>query len=205
MGEALQVRAIGPETLNDLRQLLVTPPHGWCWCVAWEVPTWEGWEARTEEENRDLRERLWAQGQYDGYLLYRQEEPLAWCRVGPRSRWPKLCRSFGLDPTEDVYAFTCFGIRQEAMGQGLMHTFLRLVLADLRRRGVRAVEAFPRKLEGQVEPGELWMGPASLFDRAGFVTVRETDRWRHVGLELAPAALTPPAGAAGPPEVSPPG
>ncbi len=31
---------------------------GWCQCVAWWVPSWDGWADRTAEENRRLRDEL---------------------------------------------------------------------------------------------------------------------------------------------------
>jgi hypothetical protein len=80
-------------------------------------------------------------GEYQGYLIYREEIPAGWCRVGPRRTWPKLCKSFDLDPQEEVYSFTCFGIRGELQGKGLVHTLVESAPGDLARRGVRFVEA----------------------------------------------------------------
>lgn len=54
---------------------------GWCFCVAWWVPTWEGWSERTREQNRELRETLLESGEYDGYILYGDEHPIGWCQV----------------------------------------------------------------------------------------------------------------------------
>ena len=63
---------------------------GWCSCVAWWVPTWDGWGNRTASENRELRESLCERGEYDGYLLYLDGAPVGWCQVGPRDRLEKL-------------------------------------------------------------------------------------------------------------------
>ncbi len=61
-----------------------------------------------------------------------------------------------------------------------MHEFMRLVLDDLAQRGVRYVEGFPRKIAARVPPGEGWLGPLSLFERAGFEKIDETERSFHV-------------------------
>ncbi len=58
---------------------------GWCCCVAWWTPTWEGWGERTAEENLRLREALFDRGEHDGYILYLDHEPVGWCQAGPRS------------------------------------------------------------------------------------------------------------------------
>jgi len=44
--------------------------EGWCNCVAWWTPTWEKWDERTAEQNRELRNQLFDQGEYDGHILY---------------------------------------------------------------------------------------------------------------------------------------
>ena len=80
----------------------------WCYCVAWWVPTWEGWGQRTADENLTLRESLFQLGEYDGYLLYVDGEPAGWCQCGPRDRLPKLLEEYRLEPDPEVWAITCF-------------------------------------------------------------------------------------------------
>ena len=43
---------------------------GWCFCSAWYIPTWEGFGDRTAEQNKTVREELFAKGVSDGYLVY---------------------------------------------------------------------------------------------------------------------------------------
>ncbi len=181
----LSIRAMSVETEPDCRALWSQPPEGWCWCVAWEVPSWEGWTERTAEENRRLREELWRRGEHYGYVFYLGGEPMGWCRVGPVGVWPKLASSRGLRPDEGTFAFTCFGIRPPHRRKGLLERALRLVIADLRERGVKRLVAVPKKVAGEVEDGELWNGPKSLFDRLGFWPVRETDTFWEMHLDLA--------------------
>lgn len=180
----LTLRHLGTDNVDDFRALLMSPPHGWCWCVAWEVPTWTGWADRTEEQNRTLREALWTRGEFHARLFYLDGEPIAWCRIGPRATWPKLCETFRLDPAEPVHAFTCFGIKEEHRGRGWMHEAMRLTLDDLARQGVKSVEGFPRKLSGAALLSEVWMGPLGLFRRAVFVKVGESETSIHMMKKL---------------------
>ncbi len=186
MAGPYRIEQLCRENLDDFRTLLVTPPHSWCWCVAWETPTWEGWTDRTEEANHSLREALWLKGEFHGYLLYCKEAPAGWCRVGPRRTWPKLCEHFGLEPDEDVYSFTCFGMRGELQGRGLSHVLVAGVLEDLARRNVSLIESFPKKIEGRVESGKVWMGPVSVFERAGFEKVQELKNNWHMQRKVNP-------------------
>ncbi len=144
---------------------------GWCRCVAWWVPTWEGWGARAEAENLQLRQELFDRGEYDGYLLYVEGAPVGWCQAGPRDRLQKLADQFGLAPDPDTWAITCFLIAPEHRRQGHAAHLLGEALADLRRRGVQRVEAFPKR--GAAEEAELWTGPEAMLREAGFRVVRD--------------------------------
>ena len=184
----LRCRSLGPDTVEDFATLLVTPPHAWCWCVAWETPSWDGWQDRSEVENQCLRRQLWDADSYHGRIFYFQDRPIAWCRVGPRTAWPKLCATFELKPVESVYAFVCFGISERYRGHGFMHQAMTLTLADLAAKGVEEVEGFPRRqsLTDHLDPGEVWMGPARLFRSAGFEIVDTREKTLHMRLTIVP-------------------
>lgn len=173
---SLAIKELSSSTVGDFRQLLSVPPEGWCWCVAWEVPTWEGWGQRQAEDNRRLREELWSKGDFYGYVFYEQEKPIGWCRVGPTQVWPKLCSQFGLAPSVDEYVFTCFGLRPEFRGVGNLHELVPKVINDLRRRGIKTFFALPKRIEGRARPGEVWNGPFNVFQRTGFEVIRSTER-----------------------------
>ena len=112
-----EVRRLTAELVDDFFRLHSEENGcGWCCCVAWWVPTWEGWGDRSANENRALREKLFKQGEYDGYLLYVDDEPVGWCQVGPRDRLEKLVGQFSLAPDPSAWAITCFlqGLRLAA-------------------------------------------------------------------------------------------
>jgi ribosomal protein S18 acetylase RimI-like enzyme len=179
----IRVVPLDAARIPDFFALHGTPPFEWCHCVAWEVPTWEGWGERTAAENRALRERLFAAGRFDGYLLYVNGAVAGWCQCGPRDGWPKLAAQFQLAPDPETWAVTCFCIRPEVRRRGLAGRLLHAVLGDLRQRGVVRVEGFPRA-SGEHEDGEVWTGPFELFAAAGFKRVAETGRRQVVALEL---------------------
>ena len=183
MRSRIRVERLDAERTGDFFSLHGTPPFEWCHCVAWEVPTWDGWGERTATENRALRERLFAAGRYDGYLLYVDGAVAGWCQCGPRDSWPKLAAQFGLAPDPGTWAVTCFCIRPEVRRDGLAGRLLRAILGDLRQRGVARVEGFPRAGE-EHEDGEVWTGPLALFEGAGFKMVKEDGRRQVVALEL---------------------
>lgn len=165
---ALTVRRLDPDRRRDFDALMDADPGcAWCRCVAWWVPTWEGFGERSAEENRGLRAELFARGEDDGYLGYQGDRVVAWCQAGPRDRLAKLVSTFGLAPDPEAWALTCFHVAADARRRGLARGLLVGALADLDSRGVRRVEAYPRR-GADLPDGEAWTGPESLFAEAGF-------------------------------------
>jgi len=156
---------------------------GWCRCVAWWVPTWEGWGERTSAENAALREALCDAGQYDGFLAYDGGEPIGWCQAGPRDRLEKLVGQLGFDPDPATWAITCFLVAPSHRGRGVARALLRHALADLGARGVTRVEAYPREGTG-LDEGDLWTGPADMFVAEGFTHVGDSPRGPVLAREL---------------------
>lgn len=157
---------------------------GWCRCVAWWVPTWDGWSDRAAAENRRLRDELFDRGEHDGYLCYSGGEPIGWCQVGPRDRLGKLARQLALASDPAAWAITCFQIAPAHRRRGVAKELLASVLGDLARRGVRRVEAFPKRGE-ELDVHDLWTGPEALYLAAGFKVVRDDPRRPVLALELA--------------------
>lgn len=113
--------------------------------------------------------------------------PVAWCQVGPRDRLEKLVRTYELAPDPGAWAITCFVVAPEERRRGRAHALLRAALEDLRGRGVRRIEAFPRRLA--TEAGELWTGPEPMFRDAGFEVWRDDPERPVLALELTREGL----------------
>lgn len=150
---------------------------GWCQCVAWWVPTWDGWGERTAEQNRELRERLCDAGEYDGLLAYAdgRDAPVGWCQVGPRDRLEKLVQQYRLEAAPRAWAVTCFQVHPEFRRQGVAATLLDHALVEAVVGNAACVEAFP-KSGAALGEGELWSGPESLFRSRGFSVVTSYER-----------------------------
>jgi hypothetical protein len=180
----LSLNRFGPELRADFERVHSEEcDAGWCHCVAWWVPTWDGWGERTAEENAALREQLLEAGQYDGYLLHADGDPACWCQCGLRDRLPKLAAQFDLPPDPGTYAFTCFLTVPIYRHRNFAARLLHGVLTDLRELGVHSVEAFPRRGE-TLEHFEVWNGPEDMFRLAGFRVVRDDPTRPVLRLEL---------------------
>ena len=181
---AFEVRRLEPGGREDFFRVHC-PENGtdWCFCAAWWVETWDGWGERSAEANRALREELFERGEYDGYLLYDGGEPVGWCQAGLRERLVKLVGQFELDPDPGTWAITCFVIAPPRPRSGAASFLLRELLGDLRSRGARRVEAFPKR-GAELDATDLWNGPEAMFRREGFEVVREDPVRPVLALEL---------------------
>ena len=158
--------------------------HNWCFCIAWWLESFEGWDQRTAEQNRALRESVMDRGDWDGYLLYADGEPAAWCQCCLRSKLGHLERRMKLSPDPEAWVMSCFFVAPAFRGRGLARALVHSALADLRVKGVKRVEAYPKRGEG-LPADEAWTGPESLFVSLGFTLVREDERISAYGIELS--------------------
>jgi GNAT superfamily N-acetyltransferase len=180
----LTIHRLDPSRRDDFFRLH-SKDHGcdWCYCIAWWMTTWDGFQDRTAEENRCLREDLFDVGEYDGYLLYADDEPVGWCQAGPRDRLELLVQKYNLPPDPDAWAITCFQIVPRHRRKGLATRLLSEVLQDLRRRGVKRVEAYPNRGEN-LDAEDLWNGPEAMFAKVGFKMLREDPRGPVMNITL---------------------
>ncbi len=178
----VEVRKFAPALAKDFFALHSTPP-GECFCAFWYLKENEDWSKKTAEENRARREELLKAGEYDGYLAYMGGKVAGWCQVGPRDRLPHLRRRMVLRPDAAVHAISCFYILPGERRQGVAAAMLAHVLAELRKKGVRRVEAFPRRGEKLTED-DMWNGPEEMLAHAGFKVVREDAQRPVMSLDL---------------------
>ncbi len=156
---------------------------GWCQCVAWWTSSWEAWSLRTAEENKNRRKELFRAGQYDGYILYVDNQPAGWSQVGPRDRLVNLCDQYKFDPDRYAWAITCFLLLPQYREIGLAHYFLKEILKDLRNKGIMFVQGFPRRGH-KLSADNIWTGPESVFQKAGFKIERDDPLYPIYGLQL---------------------
>jgi GNAT superfamily N-acetyltransferase len=115
-----------------------------------------------------------------GLVAYLDGEPVGWCAVEPRTAYPRLpprriaWEARGEHRDDDtVWAVTCFATRAGFRRQGIARALARATVDFARKRGARALEAYPMLTEpGQeITWGEAHVGTASIFADAGFQEV----------------------------------
>jgi len=174
----LQVRPVDTVPWDDVRTVFANrgdPAR--CWCQFFKLTNVEWNTVPREECSQLLREQIAAPPPAPGVLAYLGDEPVGWCAVEPRPRYSRLKRmplvaSGGLDDLDDasVWAVTCFVVRVGFRKRGVSAALLDGAVEHARANGAHIVEAYPVDVAERpgVSSADLYHGPLSLFERAGF-------------------------------------
>jgi len=155
---------------------------GGCWCMLWRL-TRKKFERQKGEANRLAMKTIVESGETPGLLAYCEKQPVAWCSVAPRERFPALERSRVLKKLDDapVWSISCFFIHRDYRKKGLSGRILEAAVDYVKNQGGRIVEGYP------VEPKKdktadvfAWTGLASFFKKAGFVECARRSETRPI-------------------------
>ena len=154
-----------------------------CWCQPWR-----GLARRPDEprltRSEMLRAEIEAGPPPPGFIAYLDDIPVGWCGVSVRGATPRLDHSRVIPVLDDrpVWAIGCFRIRVGYRRRGVARALLEHVVEAARAAGAPGVEAYPVDPgERRIDTGFAYVGLTSMFDRAGFRRVLQTDA-RSAGL-----------------------
>jgi GNAT superfamily N-acetyltransferase len=195
------------------------PCHCRYWHFAGDKNEWlERCFLRPEENRHELDEAL-AAGRDDALGVVAESaasteaqrgDPgaglVGWCKVTPAPAIPKAYEQRfyrGLDcfggERASVWFVGCVLVHPAYRKRGLSERLVRGAVELARSLGASAVEAFPRRVCASVADGELWMGPAGAFERAGFAPVGGEDPYPVLRTELVPSSALRRRGTGGEP------
>jgi GNAT superfamily N-acetyltransferase len=148
-----------------------------CWCQAWRGRDFVA--KATDESRPDTLQRHLATNEVPpGFLAYVGDEVVGWAGVSVRGQTPRLDASRTIPRVDDepVWVIGCFLIRPGHRRQGVASALLDGVVAAARQAGAPGVESFPIDPVGRrANANFAFTGLASMFDRAGFTRVMETN------------------------------
>ena len=146
-----------------------------CWCQFFKVTSREFDEAPRERWERALCEQVPTD---PGLVAYLDDEPVGWCGVEPRTRYPRILASKvatgSTEPPDDdgVWAVSCFVVRVGFRRRGVAGALLTAAVEHARASGARVIEGYPiDTAEKKASAAELYHGSLGLFEKAGFRVV----------------------------------
>jgi GNAT superfamily N-acetyltransferase len=187
----LTFHAVTLERWADLERLFgPRGACGGCWCMAWRLSRAE-FNQQKGEANRQALRALVLGGEVPGILAYAGAEPVGWCCVAPRERFPTLERSRVLKRIDEqpVWSVVCFFVTRRCRRQGVAVELLRGAVEHARAFGARIVEGYPVEArKGRLPDAFAWTGLPAVFTQAGFAEVARGSPARPImRRNLAPA------------------
>ncbi len=149
-----------------------------CWCQFFKMPNAEWWKSPASEKSARLHEQVTDDALPPGLLAYLDGEPVGWCAIEPRTRYPLILRSKIVTtssteaPDDDsVWAVSCLVVRVGKRRRGVGRALAKAAVAWAREHGARVIEGYPVDVEAKpekVSSAALYHGSVSIFEQAGF-------------------------------------
>jgi GNAT superfamily N-acetyltransferase len=163
-------------------------------CTYWSSPKeFERTKSELSKKRQELKtkKRLWILQTLRefgncGKILYYNGTPIGYAEYGPSDRFPQI-KEYRAQPIgkieEGIVFLAClYVVNQNLRGKGFGERLLDSVIADLKRRGFRAVETYARRGSPN-NPS----GPVELYFKKGFRIKNEADpEFPIVKLNLQP-------------------
>ena len=189
----IEVRDVTPERVGDYldffdhRAFRDFPAWQSCYCMETHRDhTDEEWSERTGEDNRSDMQAMIGDGRVTALLAYVDGKPVGWCNYGETTRLSGVMMKLKLDAAEHagVGSIACFVIASQYRGHGVATRLLDAAIERLKGRGLRAVEAYPRRQEDSSAQAN-YRGSLRMYETAGFEPYRKTDRYFVMRKSLA--------------------
>jgi len=188
----IEVRDVTPDRVADYldffdhRAFRDFPAWQSCYCMETHRDhTDEEWSSRTGADNRADMQAMIRDGRVTALLAYVDGKPVGWCNYGETTRLSGVMMKLKLDAAEHsgVGSIACFVIAAPYRGHGVATKLLDAAIERLKARGLRAVEAYPRRQEDSSAQAH-YRGSLRMYEKAGFEPHRETERYFVVRKQL---------------------
>ncbi|MCT4623815.1 MAG: GNAT family N-acetyltransferase [Schleiferiaceae bacterium] len=134
-------------------------------------------ESCTREISRPFVANLIDENKFAGYLVFDNDEPIAWCNANNRSNYQRLLRDFDLvdNPDDVVCSIVCFLVHPDYRRLGIAQKILEKIIEDSTAQQYDYVEAYPRK--GELTSEGNFKGPLELYKRMDFIMHKEHNNY----------------------------
>lgn len=153
------------------------PESSVCWCLSWRLSSRENRELKGADRAEKVRE-LTARDHAPGVLAFLDGEVAGWVGVSPRAELYPIANSRKIPHVDDlpVWSIWCVRVRPGYRKQGITRALIDGAIEYARECGAPAVESYPVDNGDQrVDLTMAFVGTRSMFERAGFAMVADTD------------------------------
>lgn len=184
------IRKLTAENLRDFFILFSKDKCEKCYCTFYFcAENIDNWVNMTMEEAKDLRESITSKCS-DGYIYYINNEPAAWCQCVSPKHAPYLKNLLDIKSDDYAKVISCFFVKEEYRGKGLIKTLLQEVIAQCESEGIKALygipvfEDFLKTVDEDKRIEKLHTGRRELFELYDFICIGNTKRYYFMKKEL---------------------
>jgi len=179
--ELTEAKAEHSQLLLGLFARTNTPCHCQYWHFGGDKNAWLDRLFHAPEQNRAafLESLGKAEGELRGVVALHGDQAVGWLKLCPAERVTKLYEQRlyrGLPAfsgaRDRVLTIGCLLVDDEFRRRGVARALVAHAIVLAEAAGARCIEAFPRRSE-QAGAAELWTGPFSIFEQAGFEIVSD--------------------------------
>lgn len=155
---------------------------GGCWCMWWRL-TRKDYDQQKGAGNKKAMKKIINSGDTPGLLAYVNNEPIAWCSIAPRKKYPSLERSRVLKKVDNlpVWSIVCFYIAKDYRHMGISVRLLKEAKKYCKAHGAKILEGYPTEPRKDSMPDVFaWTGISSAFKKAGFKEVARRSETRPI-------------------------
>ena len=168
------------DVFEDVQQVIgpKRPDANVCWCLSYRIPSKQNKELRGAARGK-LVAKLTQEDPPPGVLAYEDDEPVGWAGVAPRADLNSFARDNSKIPHIDdlpVWTVWCFRTKAGNRGRGIAHALLAGAVEFARAYDAPVIEGYPvDNGTNKVDLTMAYVGTRSLFEKAGFDKVADTD------------------------------
>ncbi len=170
----LDLRPVDSTNWADLERLFESRggPHS-CWCMVWRNMASGLDRSKKTDKKSSLKQEVDNHIPI-GLICYENEEPIAWCSVGPRHSFRNLGGDNELD---DVWSLTCMFIKRAYRTRGISEHLIQGAIAYSKKNKAAYLEAYPVDSDS---PSYRFMGFLPVFEKLGFEFTHRVGKRRNV-------------------------
>jgi GNAT superfamily N-acetyltransferase len=169
----LKFKVLSPSRWKDVEKLFgERGACGGCWCMWWKLSRKE-FEKQKGNKNKKAFQKIVANGERPGIIAYYKNQPIGWCAVAPREKYPLLESSRVLKriDNKEVWSVVCFFIERSFRNKGVAVELLKSAIEFVKKSGGKIIEGYPIEQKEKTADVFAWTGFASSFIKAGFKEV----------------------------------
>ncbi|MFB2582702.1 GNAT family N-acetyltransferase [Herbiconiux sp. P15] len=147
-----------------------------CWCLSYRIPSKENQALRGPARGARVQQLMEEQPP-PGVLAYDGDEVVGWAAIHPRAD-TTFARNRRIPHVDDrdVWSLWCVRVRPGHRGSGISHALVAGAVEFAFAQGAPAVEGYPVDNAGdKVDLTMAYVGTRSLFEKAGFTKVSDTE------------------------------